>query len=125
MAKALIFGLFAAVTVLGVEAPVVAAPMPVAKVMESMESTSFEAVRIRYRTRYRYARRNNGVPAAILGVFGAIAGAASANDRYDNYSNYSYGYPNGYGYDPGYLRSPGYGYYRRGGEYRGYRGNRW
>ena len=87
---------------------------------------------VRARTRHRFARRNSGVPAVLLGIFGAVAGAAIASDRYNSYSSDSYGYPNGYGYgyDPGYVQRPAYGYYGggyygRGHRYGGYRGYRW
>lgn len=96
-------------------------------------------------SRYRRARsvrryRNNRVPAAMLGLFGAAVGAAIASSRYDDgpyYTAYPYD-PHGY-YGAGYVGAgyvydyapvysypyayPAYGYrvYRPRRVYRGYR----
>ena len=116
--------------VFSVLAPAGAAPIGIARLEAAAPASLIEPVRAR--TRYRAAQRNSGVPAALLGIFGAVAGAAIASDRYNNYSRYSYGYPDGYGYgyDPGYVQRPAYGYYGggyygRGHRYGGYRGYRW
>jgi len=66
----------------------------------------------------RHVRQSGPGPAAMLGLFGALAGAAISNNRYENYSYQSYGYANdyyaprgSYGYAPQYG---GDGYRRRG-----------
>ena len=116
-----------AATFIGVSAAssVSAAPMSVAGA--EIVTPASQITDVRYRRHY-VVRRHRGVgPAAVLGLFGALAGAAIASNRYDDgyyyggYPAYGYGYPAyGYGY-PAY--SYGYGYpaygYRNRGYYRG------